>query len=74
MTRLTIYKSSKCGACKKLVPKITEKAERRGWKVETVDVEKCSTKECRDMSFVPAVFKNGKVMKDKELEGLMNGK
>lgn len=74
MTTLTIYKSNACEACKKIVPKIREKAKKRGWSIKTVNVDKCDSKECRDMSFVPTVRKDGKLMSDRELEGLMNGK
>lgn len=74
MVKLTIYKSNDCDACKKIVPKIKEKAKKKGWSVKTVDIDKCDTKECKDLSFVPAIFKNGRVMRDKELEGLMSGK
>lgn len=74
MTKLTIYKSNDCDACRKLVPKITEKARKRGWEVTTVDIDKCDTKECKSLSFVPTIKKDGKLMSDRELEVLMNGK
>lgn len=74
MAKLTVYYSNHCEGCKQLLPKLSQAAKRRGLKLEKVDVEKCGSKECEKLSYVPAVYRDGKPLSDRELEGLLNGR
>lgn len=68
MAKLTVYKSDQCGACKKLVPVIRRNARARGDKVKVVNVDNCSSEECKNIAFTPTVKRDGKELSDAELE------
>ena len=68
MAKLTIYKSNECGACKQMVPVIKRNAKARGDKVTVKDIDKCTSKECREIAFTPTVLRDGKELSGAELE------
>jgi hypothetical protein len=71
MAKLTVYKSEACGACKRIVPIIRRNARARGDKVTVKDIDKCSSKECEKLGYVPAIYRDGKELKDSELEAYL---
>jgi len=71
MARLTIYKSDQCLPCKKLVPIIRKNARAKGDKVKVVDIDSCKSKECTEVSYTPTILRDGKKLKDSELEAYL---
>ena len=71
MAKLTIYESDQCEACKRIVPIIKRNARARGDKVKVVDIEKCNSEECKKVAFTPTVLRDGKELKDSELEAYL---
>lgn len=71
MARLIVYKSEACGACKRIVPIIRRNARARGDKVKVVDIDKCKSEDCKEVSFTPTVLRDGKELKDSELEAYL---
>jgi len=59
--KITIYKSDSCAACGELVPEIKKLSKgKKGLSIKVVDVEKCKTKMCDTIGYVPYITINGK--------------
>jgi len=71
MAKLTVYKSEACGACKRIVPIIRRNARARGDKVTVKDIDKCSSQECERIAYTPTVLRDGKELRDSELEAYL---
>lgn len=71
MAKLTVYYSNHCEGCKTLLPRLSEAAKKRGLKLEKINIEDCSSPDCNRVEFVPAVYRDGKELSDRELEGLL---
>lgn len=53
-------------------PAFKEVAKLKGWKYTEINVEKCKTKICDDIEFVPTVYVGSKKLDFKEMEKLLN--
>jgi len=72
MATMTIYESSRCGVCRQVVPRLRRMAERRGVKVEVVNVDNCTEERCREVKAVPTVMVDGREVRDmKQLAELL---
>jgi len=58
--KITIYKSNKCGACAVLVPEIRRLAKEKKIRVQVIDVDKCHSKKCDAIGYVPKILVDGR--------------
>ena len=68
MTKLTIYVSPSCDACKAWLPTIRKNAAKRGENVTVRDIAKCVSDECKGLEAVPSIIRNGKLLSDTEMK------
>ena len=71
MKTLSFYMSKECGACKEAKPAFKEIARLKGWKFKEIDVEKCKTKICQDIEYVPMIYIDKKKIGLDEVEKLV---
>jgi thiol-disulfide isomerase/thioredoxin len=65
---ITVFKHNGCGGCREILPIIRKLAKKRGIPVKVVDLEKCKTKKCNSLGYVPYIEYNHKEIKtSKEL-------
>lgn len=65
---ITVFKHNSCGGCRELLPIIKKLARKRKIPVKVIDVEKCKTKKCNELGYVPYIEYQGKEIKtSKEL-------
>jgi len=69
---LRYYWAPGCGGCEELRPAFKELAQLKGWKFKEINVEKCETKTCDNLDYVPTVFVGRKKLDLKEMEKLLN--
>lgn len=71
MKTLSYYWHPDCGACKELKPAFQEIAKLKGWKYKEINVEKCETKICDDIEYVPTVFIGNKKLDFGDMEKIL---
>jgi len=71
MKTLSFYVQKDCGACKEARPAFQEIARLKGWKFKEIDVEKCKTKICNNLDYVPTIYIGKKKIELDELEKLI---
>jgi hypothetical protein len=54
-----------------MLPIIKRNAKARGDKVTVKDIDKCNSKECREVGYTPTILRDGKELSGAELEGYM---
>ena len=69
--KVTFYYHNMCSGCDELKPIIKGIAKSNGWKFKTVNVERCKSKICDGLEYVPAVFIDDKQLDIDELESLL---
>ncbi len=69
---LRYYWDPSCGVCEELKPAFKELAKLKGLKYKEVNVEKCKSKICNDIVYVPTVYIGNKQLDFKEMEKLLN--
>lgn len=52
---ITIYAHHGCGGCRELLPVIKKLAKKRKIPVKVVNIEKCKTKKCDSLGYVPYI-------------------
>jgi len=73
MTAIMVYMTSWCAACKSELPKIRESANKLGYSVSVVNIEKCPVNlkpKCESVDFVPHVELNGKPISVDQLRNM----
>lgn len=60
---ITVFKHNDCGGCRQLVPIIKKLAKKKKIPVKIIDVEKCKSKKCDSLGYVPYIEYNGKEIK-----------
>ena len=68
--KITFYYLIDCEGCVELKPIIREIARIKKWKYEEVDVDKCDTKICQDIKYVPTIFIDDRKLSLDEMEKL----
>ena len=72
---ITVYKHNSCGGCRELLPIIKKLARKKGIPVKVVDVEKCKSKKCESLGYVPYIFyQNREIKTSKELAEVLGVK
>ena len=71
MKTLSFYYHKDCGACAELKPAFKEIAKLKKWKYKEIDVEKCETKICDTMEYIPTVYVGKKKLNFKAMEKLL---
>jgi len=69
--KLTFYYHKDCEACGELKPRFKEVAKLKGWKFRQVNVEKCKTKICDDLDYVPTIYVGRKKLTIEGMEKLL---
>ena len=69
---LRYYWAPGCGGCEELRPAFKELAQLKGWKYKEVNVERCETKICSNIDYVPTVFVGRKKLDLREMEALLS--
>ena len=72
MKTLSYYWHPDCDACGELKPVFKKIAKLKGWKYKAINVEKCETKICDTMDYVPTVYVDKKKLDFKDMEKLLN--
>ena len=65
MSKIIVFKTSWCDACKSEVPRIQEAAHKLGYSVDVIDIERCPVNmkpRCDSVDFVPHVELDGEVI------------
>lgn len=68
---LRYYWHPDCSGCQELKPAFKELAKVKGWNFKAINVEKCKTKICDDIEYVPTVYIGSKQLDLKEMEKLL---
>lgn len=72
---ITVYKHDSCGGCKEILPLIRKYAKKRGIPVKVIDVDKCKTKKCDSLGYVPYIeFHGHEIKTSKELAVILGVK
>ena len=66
--KVTFYYHNDCDGCKELKPLIKKVAKAKGLKFKEINVEKCSTRFCDALTYVPAVVIDGKKLSINKIE------
>ena len=69
--KLTFYYHDDCDACVELKTMFKKVAQLMGWKFSQVNVEKCNTKVCDNMEYVPTVYVGRKKLTIDGMEKLL---
>ena len=70
--QVTFYSHKDCGFCGDLRPLVKKAAKSKGLKFVEVDVEKCESKFCDALSYVPVVVLDGKKLSAKKIENFLS--
>ena len=70
--KVTFYYHRDCDGCKELRPLVKKAAKMKGLDFKQVDVEKCETKFCDALSYVPVVVLDGKKLSPKKIENFLS--
>lgn len=68
---LRFYWSPDCPSCEELKPAFKEVAALKGWKYKEINVERCKSKVCNDLEYVPTIFIGSKKLDLKEMDKLL---
>jgi len=68
---LRFYWHPDCGGCEELRPAFKELAKLKGFKFREINVEKCKSKICRDIEYVPTVYVGNKKLDLNDMEKLL---
>lgn len=60
---ITVFKHDGCEGCRELIPVIKKLAKKKKIPVKIIDVEKCKTKKCNSLGYVPYIEYRGKEVK-----------
>lgn len=60
---IKVYKHDGCGGCRELLPVIKKLAKRQKIPVKVIDVEKCKSKKCDKLGYVPYIEYKGQEIK-----------
>lgn len=60
---ITVYKHSGCGGCRELLPVIKKLARKKRIPVKVIDIQKCRTKKCNKLGYVPYIEFRGREIK-----------
>ena len=71
MSKITVYFAEWCGSCKAITPKIKAYARRNGIAFEKIDVDKCTTKTCNSVDYIPHILMDGQLVSDRQLEKMI---
>ncbi|GAG82592.1 unnamed protein product [marine sediment metagenome] len=69
---LRYYWDPDCAGCEELKPAFKEVAKLKGWKYKEINVERCKTKTCDKLEYVPTVYVGRKKLDFNEMEKLLN--
>lgn len=75
MTIIRYYSAVWCSPCSTEYPKVVKAANKLGFKVERIDIDRCPInleKKCGQIEFVPTIELNGKLMSVPELQEIAN--
>lgn len=65
---ITVFAHHGCGGCRELLPIIRKLAKKKKIPVKVVDVEKCKTKKCDQLGYVPYIeYKKREIKTSEEL-------
>ena len=70
MSKITVFKTSWCDACKTEVPRVQKAAHKLGYSVNVIDIERCPVNlksKCSAVDFVPHVELDGRVISVEKL-------
>ena len=70
--QVTFYYHKDCGFCKDLRPLVKRAAKAKGLGFEQINVEKCTTRFCNSLEFVPTVVVNDKKLNAKQVEKFLD--
>ena len=70
--KVTFYYHKDCDGCKELRPLVKRAAKVKGYEFKQVDVEKCETKFCDNLQFVPTIVLNSKKLNMKQMEKFLD--
>ena len=65
--KVTLYFHDMCGGCQELKPILKKTARSKGWKYTEKNIEKCKTKLCEDVEYVPTLVVDGKKLSENEM-------
>lgn len=72
---ITVFKHSGCGGCRQLLPVIKKLAKKKKIPVKVIDVEKCKSRKCEKLGYVPYIEYKGKEVKtSKELAEILGAR
>lgn len=72
---ITVYKHNGCGGCREILPLIKKLAKKRKIPVKVVDIEKCKTKKCDSLGYVPYIeYNNHEIKNSQQLAELLGVK
>ncbi len=69
---LRFYWQSDCDACEELKPAFKEVAQLKGWRYKEINIDKCKSKICNDLEYVPTVYIGRKKLDLKEMDKLLD--
>ena len=70
--QVTFYSHKDCGFCDDLKPLIKKAAKSKGLKFKEIDIEKCKTKLCDNLQFVPTIVVDSKKLNAKQIEKFLS--
>ncbi|GAG53863.1 unnamed protein product [marine sediment metagenome] len=70
MKTLSYYWHPDCDACEELKPVFKKLANLKGWKYQEINVEKCETKICKTLDYVPTIYVDSKKLDFENMEKL----
>ena len=66
--KVTLYYHTMCEGCMELKPVLKNIARSKGWKYSAKNVERCRTKFCDSIDYVPVLVVDGKKLNENEME------
>ena len=69
--KVTLYYHKDCYGCMKLKPILKKVARSKGWKYSARNIEKCNTKLCDSIEYVPTLIVDGKRLNENDLEAFL---
>ncbi|GAH01398.1 unnamed protein product [marine sediment metagenome] len=69
---LRYYWHPDCAGCEDLKPAFKEIAKLKGMKYREINVEKCKSKRCNSLEYVPTVYIGNKQLNLKEMDKILS--
>lgn len=72
---IIVYKDNRCGGCRELLPIIKKLAKKRKIPVKVISIDKCKSKKCSKMEYVPFIeYRNHEIKTSQELAQVLGVK